>query len=43
MNGVFRTLGKRLIAAGLYTDLDADVLGRYLMAQHDRRPVPAHG
>ena len=30
----FRTLGKRLIAAGLYTDLDADVLGRYLMAQH---------
>lgn len=30
----FRTLGKRLIAAGLYTDLDADVLGRYLVAQH---------
>ena len=30
----FRALGKRLIAAGLYTDLDADVLGRYLVAQH---------
>lgn len=30
----FRTLGKRLIAAGIYTDLDADTLGRYLVAQH---------
>lgn len=30
----FRDLGKRLIAAGLYTELDADVLGRYLMARH---------
>ena len=30
----FRALGKRLIAAGLYTDLDADTLGRYLVAQH---------
>jgi len=30
----FRALGKRLIAAGLYTDLDADTLGRYLAAQH---------
>lgn len=30
----FRALGKRLIAAGLYTDLDADTLGRYLIAQH---------
>ena len=29
----FRALGKRLIAAGLYTDLDADTLGRYLIAQ----------
>lgn len=29
----FRALGKKLIAAGLYTDLDADTLGRYLMAQ----------
>lgn len=30
----FRALGKQLIAAGLYTDLDADTLGRYLVAQH---------
>ncbi len=30
----FRALGRRLIAAGLYTDLDADTLGRYLVAQH---------
>ena len=30
----FRALGKRLIAAGLYTDLDADTLGRYLLAHH---------
>lgn len=30
----FRSLGKRLISAGIYTDLDADALGRYLVAQH---------
>lgn len=30
----FRTLGKRLISAGIYTDLDADTLGRYLVAHH---------
>lgn len=30
----FRAIGKRLIASGLYTDLDADTLGRYLVAQH---------
>lgn len=30
----FRIIGKRLIAAGLYTELDADTLGRYLVAQH---------
>lgn len=30
----FRALGKQLIACGLYTNLDADTLGRYLMAQH---------
>lgn len=30
----FRALGKRLIAAGIYTGLDADTLGRYLVAQH---------
>ena len=29
----FRTLGRKLLAAGLYTDLDADTLGRYLVAQ----------
>ena len=29
----FRAIGKRLIAAGLYTELDADTLGRYLVAQ----------
>lgn len=31
----FRAIGKKLIAAGIYTDLDADSLGRYLVAhQH---------
>lgn len=30
----FRSLGKQLIDAGLYTALDADNLGRYLVAQH---------
>lgn len=30
----FRRLGKQLLACGLYTDLDADTLGRYLVAQH---------
>lgn len=30
----FRALGKLLIAAGLYTKLDADTLARYLVAQH---------
>lgn len=29
----FRALGKKLIGAGIYTDLDADNLGRYLMAR----------
>lgn len=29
----FRALGRKLLAAGLYTDLDADALGRYLVAQ----------
>jgi len=28
----FRALGKQLIGAGLYTELDADNLGRYLVA-----------
>lgn len=31
----FRALGKKLIAAGLYTELDADTLGRYLVAQQE--------
>ena len=30
----FRAIGKKLIAIGLYSDLDADTLGRYLVAQH---------
>lgn len=30
----FRALGKQLIEAGIYTDLDGDTLGRYLVAQH---------
>lgn len=29
----FRALGKRLIAVGLYTDLDADTLGMYLTSR----------
>ena len=29
----FRALGRKLLAAGLYTDLDGDTLGRYLIAQ----------
>lgn len=30
----FRALGKKLIIAGIYTDLDGDTLGRYLVAHH---------
>ena len=30
----FRALGRQLIEAGLYSPLDADTLGRYLIAQH---------
>lgn len=30
----FRKLGKALITAGIYTDLDADTLGMYLTARH---------
>ena len=30
----FRKLGKRLAEVGLYTDLDADTLGQYLVALH---------
>ena len=28
----FKSIGKQLIRAGIYTDLDADTLGRYLVA-----------
>jgi P27 family predicted phage terminase small subunit len=31
----FRALGKQLIALRLYSDLDADTLGRYLVAQYE--------
>lgn len=31
----FRALGSRLLAVGLYTELDADTLGRYLIAHHE--------
>lgn len=34
MKKSFRALGKKLIEAGLYTDLDGDTLARYLVAQH---------
>ena len=34
LKGDFRRLGKQLLACGLYTNLDADTLGRYLVAQH---------
>lgn len=30
----FRKVAKKLLACGIYTDLDADNLGRYLIAQH---------
>lgn len=30
----FRQLAEKLLACGLYTDLDADNLGRYLVAHH---------
>lgn len=30
----FRKLGKQLIDAGLYADLDADTLGHYVVARH---------
>lgn len=31
----FRALGKKLIAAGLFTELDGDTLGRYLVAHQE--------
>ena len=38
----FRAVGKRLIAAGLYTDLDADTLARYLIAQSEYLMANSH-
>lgn len=34
MRKEFRSIGKKLIALGLYSDLDADCLARYLVAHH---------
>lgn len=50
----FRALGRQLLDVGLYTDLDADNLGRYLIAHHEYisatvevqralEPVPGRG
>lgn len=38
----FRAVGKRLIAAGLYTELDADTLARYLIAQNEYMMATRH-
>lgn len=38
----FRAIGKQLIAAGLYTELDADTLGRYLIAQSEYLMATSH-
>lgn len=38
----FRAIGKQLIAAGLYTELDADTLGRYLIAQSEYMMATSH-
>ena len=38
----FRAIGKQLIAAGLYTALDADTLGRYLIAQSEYLMATSH-
>ena len=34
MRKEYRKIGKQLIALGLYSDMDADTLGRYLVAHH---------
>ena len=34
LKGDVRRLGKQLLSCGLYADVDADTLGRYLVAQH---------
>lgn len=38
----FRSLAKQLIDVNLYTDLDADTLGRYVVAHHQWQKVTAH-
>lgn len=38
----FRALGKQLIQAKLYTELDADTLGRYVAAQHQWELATGH-
>lgn len=38
----FRTIGKKLIAIGLYTELDADTLARYLMAHSEYLMATKH-
>lgn len=35
LHAEFRALGKQLLAVGLYAALDADTLGRYLIAHHE--------
>lgn len=34
LRGEFRAIGRRLIGLGIYSELDADALGRYVVAQH---------
>ena len=38
----FRALGKQLIQAKLYTELDAETLGRYVAAQHQWELATGH-
>lgn len=35
MKKEFRAIGKKLIACGLYSELDADTLGQYLVSRYD--------
>ncbi len=38
----YKTVAKQLIALGIFSDLDADVLGRYLMAQESYLQASDH-
>ena len=38
----FRAIGKKLIVIGLYSDLDADTLGRYLVAHREYLMATKH-